>query len=443
MYKPLCLVTAPVATRSGYGAHSRDIVRSLIELDKFDIKIFNVRWGNTPMNALSAGDPNDDPIIERLLKNPQLDRQPDIHIHITVPNEFQNVGKYNIGITAGLECNIVPKEWIDGCNRMDLIVTPSKFASEGFINTMYNAQQNNQITGQIKVNKPIEEIFEGSDTDIYRTTKEFTPLLASEMDKVKESWNYLFVGHWLQGDLGKDRKDTGMLVKTFLETLKNKPNSPGLIMKTSGATYSIIDRNSILKKIEEIKKTVEAETLPNIYLFHGDFHDKEMNELYNHPKVKAMVSYTHGEGFGRPLLEFSMTKKPIIVSGYSGHVDFLDKNNSILLPGTLTACPKSAFPDGMRVEGQSWYVVDYNVASRAFLEMKKNYRKYVVGAKKLAQVNRSRFSLKAMTRRIDNVLERYLPEFTPAPQQVQLKLPKLKKTSSEPQKLKLPKLKKV
>ena len=128
MYKPLCLVTAPVATRSGYGAHSRDIVRSLIELDKFDIKIFNVRWGNTPMNALSAGDPNDDPIIERLLKNPQLDRQPDIHIHITVPNEFQNVGKYNIGITAGLECNIVPKEWIDGCNRMDLIVTPSKFA---------------------------------------------------------------------------------------------------------------------------------------------------------------------------------------------------------------------------------------------------------------------------------------------------------------------------
>ena len=106
-----------------------------------------------------------------------MDRQPDIHIHITVPNEFQNVGKYNIGITTGLECNIVPKEWIDGCNRMDLIVTPSKFASEGFINTMYNAQQNNQITGQIKVNKPIEEIFEGSDTDIYRTTKEFTPLL--------------------------------------------------------------------------------------------------------------------------------------------------------------------------------------------------------------------------------------------------------------------------
>ena len=99
MYKPLCLVTVTVALVVDMELHSRDIVRSLIELDKFDIKIFNVRWGNTPMNTLSSGDPNDDPIIERLLKNPQLDRQPDIHIHITVPNEFQNVGKYNIGIT--------------------------------------------------------------------------------------------------------------------------------------------------------------------------------------------------------------------------------------------------------------------------------------------------------------------------------------------------------
>ena len=60
MSKPTCLVTAPVATRSGYGAHSRDICRALIKLDKYDVKIWAVRWGNTPMNALIEGDPNDD-----------------------------------------------------------------------------------------------------------------------------------------------------------------------------------------------------------------------------------------------------------------------------------------------------------------------------------------------------------------------------------------------
>ncbi len=67
MSKPVVLVTAPVATRSGYGAHSRDIVRALIKLDEYDVKVWNVKWGSTPMNALQKGNPNDDMIIERLL----------------------------------------------------------------------------------------------------------------------------------------------------------------------------------------------------------------------------------------------------------------------------------------------------------------------------------------------------------------------------------------
>ena len=71
----------------------------------------------------------------------------------------------------------------------------------------------------------------------------------------------------------------------------------GLIMKTSGAGFSVIDREDILKKIRN-KKTVKCKkTLPSVYLLHGDFTDDEMNELYNHPKVKAHVNITHGEGF--------------------------------------------------------------------------------------------------------------------------------------------------
>jgi len=84
MSKPVCLVTAPVATRSGYGAHSRDIVRALIKLDRYDVKVWNVKWGSTPMNALQKGNPNDDMIIERLLVNPSLSEQPELHIHIVI-----------------------------------------------------------------------------------------------------------------------------------------------------------------------------------------------------------------------------------------------------------------------------------------------------------------------------------------------------------------------
>ena len=79
-YRPVCLVTAPVATRSGYGAHSRDICRSLIQLDRYDVHIWPVRWGNTPMNALDINDPNDKMIIDRLLGEPKLPKQPEVNI---------------------------------------------------------------------------------------------------------------------------------------------------------------------------------------------------------------------------------------------------------------------------------------------------------------------------------------------------------------------------
>ena len=114
MSKPVCLVTAPVATRSGYGAHARDIVRALIKLDKYDIKIWSVKWGSTPLNALEKGNPNDDMIIERLLMEPTLPQQPEIHIHIVIPNEFKTFGKYNIGITAGIETTQGSHEFLQG-----------------------------------------------------------------------------------------------------------------------------------------------------------------------------------------------------------------------------------------------------------------------------------------------------------------------------------------
>ncbi len=37
--RPQLVVSGPVQTRSGYGNHTRDLVRSLLTMDKFDIKI--------------------------------------------------------------------------------------------------------------------------------------------------------------------------------------------------------------------------------------------------------------------------------------------------------------------------------------------------------------------------------------------------------------------
>ena len=442
MSKPILLVTAPVATRSGYGAHARDIVRSLVELDKYDVKVWNVRWGNTPMNALNDMEPRDKIIIDRLLQTPQLPQQPDIHMHIVVPNEFSPIGKYNIGVTAGLECTACPPEWIQGMNKMNLNIVPSTFVKNTMTSISFDIQdeKTKQLKGQLRLDKPIEVLFEGADSETYKKTNKLSKSIVEEMKNVKESFNFLYVGHWLQGKLGEDRKDTGMLVKVFLETFKNQKNKPALIMKTSGASFSVLDREDILKKIDNIKKTVKGD-LPNIYLLHGDLTDDEVNDLYNHPKVKAHINITHGEGFGRPLLEASISGKPVIASSWSGHLDFLNSKQSVLVSGQMVDVPKSSFPENMRIEGAQWFTADYEQVSSYMKDVFKNYRKYSNNSMKLGKINQSLFSLKKMTAELGKILDNYVPDF---PKEVELKLPKLKKVGEqEKPKLNLPKLKRV
>jgi len=444
MSKPLVLVTAPVGTRSGYGSHSRDICRSLIAMDKFDIKIWPVRWGMTPQDALNDKDPNDIPIIKRMLSDPNLKRQPDIHFHIVVPNEFQNMAKYNIGITAGLETTTCPPEWIEGLNRMNLNIVPANFIKESLSKIVFDKHDEGtkQKIGELKSTTPIEVLFEGADTEIYKLTKEFSKDLVDELKSIKEDFCFLFVGHWLQGNLGQDRKDLGMLIKTFYESFKNKKKQPALLLKTSGASPSVLDREDILGKIKEIKKTVEGK-LPNVYFLHGDLSDDEMNGLYNHPKVKAHVSFTHGEGFGRPLLEASLSGKPVIAPNWSGHTDFLD-SDAVLLPGSLNNVKKGSLQKGMHVKGTQWYTVNYNYASKMLKDIFDNYSKYIVKGKKLSIKNQMRFSLDAMTKKFEEILDKHLPKFEEQPKSVDLKLPKLKKISHEEiPKIELPKLKKV
>ena len=451
--RPLVLVTGPPATRSGYGAHTRDLIWALIGMDRFDIHINSLRWGNTPMNALNEQDPKDKLIIDRLLTSDSLPRQPDIHFQISVPNEFTPIAKYNIGITAGMENTIPKPEWIDGLNRMDMNIAVSEFVKHTFTSAVYDRmdEKTKQHVGELRLEKPMEVLFEGADLNIYKKTKEFSRELVDEMEKIPEKFVFLYTGHWLQGDLGQDRKDTGMLVRQFLETFKNKKNQPALLLKTSGHSFSIIDRNTILQKIEDVKTAIKGK-LPNVYILHGDLMDEEMNELYNHPKVKAHITFTHGEGFGRPLLEACFSEKPVIAPDWSGQKDFLHKNNAVLLPGTLTDVHPSAIPKEMLQEGSKWFTVNYQYASKIMLDVHKNYKKYTLNAKKLAIVNKSKFSLTAMNKKFESILDKYLPKFEQMPQAVNLKLPKLKKIGDEknngdsvqsPPKLKLPKLKKV
>lgn len=423
MSKIKVVVSCPVDTYSGYGARARDFVQALLEIGKYDVRILSQRWGNTRQGYLE--DHQRDELSSLII--PQLTYEPDVWIQITVPNEFQRVGKYNIGVTAGIETTLAAPQWIMGCNVMDLVITSSKHSKLVFEESKYDmTDQSKGTTEKIELKKPLEILIEGAHTDKY------TPLALPatfNLKDIPENFCFLNVGHWLPGSLGNDRKNIGLLVRLFFETYKNKPNPPALILKTSMVTSSIIDRNKILSNIEKIKNDVKG-TLPNIYLLHGDLTDREMNELYNNSKVKAMISLTKGEGFGRPLLEFSLVNKPIIASAWSGHVDFLDKDLSLLVGGELKPLHKSSIQDQVLVEGSSWFFPYDNHAMAAMKEMQKNYDKYRVNAKKLGYKNRTNFSFTKMKEDLDGLLTKYLPEF---PKQIELKLPKLN----------LPKLEKI
>ena len=416
--KPTLVFQAPIATRSGYGDHARDLLHSLYKLDKFEIKVISTRWGATPMDALNYDNEFHKWVIENII--PKIEQKPDIYIQVTVPNEFQPLGFYNIGITAAIETTHSPLDWVHGCNRMDLIIVPSEHSKKSLVDSVYNEadKQSGQLIAQHKIQKPVEVLFEGFNENF--GTEHVAHI--TELDSIKEDFAFLFVGHWLRGDLGEDRKNVGMMIKTFTMAFKNEKVKPALVLKTSSAGFSVMDRETTIRKIKDVLGK-DYQKVP-IYLLHGDLTESQMNGLYEHKKVKAMLNFTKGEGFGRPLLEFSLTGKPILVSNWSGHIDFL-KQGAVLLEGELKPVHESAADQFLLRESQ-WFNVNISKALVAIKDVYKNYDKYKTPSFQLGKQNKQNFSLEKMTKLFDTILNQYGIYTKIQPKFQQLQLPKLK-----------------
>jgi len=416
------IISCPIDTFSGYGARSRDVVKSIIESDKYDVKIMPQRWGNTSWGFIENHEEWHFLKPYLLPVGARLSEKPNIWAQITVPNEFSPIGDYNIGFTAGIETDTCAPQWIEGMNRMDLNIVSSNHSKSVFENTKFEIKDQNtkQTTGQLKLQKPVEVLFEGVNLDTY--FPDDSPCMV-DFD-IKESFAYLFVGHWLPGSMGEDRKNVSLMVKAFFETFKNKKTQPALILKTSITGGSYMDRDEIVKRITQIKNTVNSKNLPNVYLLHGNFTDEEMNSIYNHSKVKAMVNLTKGEGYGRPLLEFSITGKPIISTNWSGQIDFLHKDFTTLLGGELKPIHPTAQVKDMLIEGSKWFAPNTGEIGGALKGMFENYKNYTDGSKRQAYYSKTNFSLLKMAETLDNILDSNLSEI---PKQVKLELPKLQK----------------
>jgi hypothetical protein len=429
--KPICVLQSGIWTRSGYGDWALSIAKSLLRYDKFDIRIAPTVWGSCSKKNLDCeiNDPEGKELLARIIKGP-LERQPELFIQMTIPNEFTAPAKFNIGMTAGIETTVPRAEWIEGLNRMDLNIVTSVHSKDIFAQANYTKKNPDGSTESIALKKPTEVLFWGADTSIYHKTSDTVAGIEEIMGTIPEKYAFLFVGQWTAGNMRADRKGIGFLIQTFLETFRDVKNPPCLVLKTSGAQICIMDKYECLQKINEVTSMVKDKfsgaTLPNVYLIHGELTDQEMNALFNHEKIKTHVSFTHGEGYGHPLLLATLSGKPLLAPRWSGHLDFLNPRLNRFFEGNLVQIPEEAINDWFVKEAR-WFEVNYSLASEKMKTYFNNYGgRMLEDAEKLRVENSQKFSNQAMDVAFHAMLDKYVPQFATEQPIIIPSLPKLK-----------------
>ena len=376
-------VKGPFLTQSGYGHHARTLLRALrTREDLFDIYLHPINWGKT---SWIWEDSEERKWIDSLLQKTiahatESNNQPeyDVSVQVTIPNEWEKLAPINIGVTAGIETTQIAPNWIEKSFLMDKILTISKHAVDSFVNTVYQAT-NNQ-TGQqfaFKCEKPVKCIH-------YPVRQVETKKLNLNLTT---DFNFLCVAQL------SPRKNTEQLIKCFIEQFKDNDNV-GLIIKANMAKNSLIDRANMTYKLKQFLANF-PERKCKIYLLHGFLSEEEMSGLYTHPKVKALVSATHGEGFGLPLFEAAYSALPVIATDWSGHLDFLympqkqkngkEKNKHMFSKISYTLGPVSddAVWEGVLMKESMWAYPEEGSIKMALEDMYKDHGRFKKRARQL------------------------------------------------------------
>lgn len=370
------IVRGPALSRSGYGEQTRFALRCLRESGEYEIYILNTGWGKT---SYVASDSEEVRWIElQLLKTQKLfdaakqnKTQPqfDVSLQVTIPNEWQRMAPINIGYTAGIESDKVAPIWLEKANMMDKIIVTSNHAKYGFVNTTYEGTLPNGQQATLKLEKPIKVV----NYAVREVEK-----VNLDLDLETET-NFLCVAQW------GPRKNLENTLKWFLQHFKDN-SSVGLVLKVNTVDSSTIDRYVTVERFNKFIEDEAGDVKCKIYLIHGDMSEEELHSLYNHPKMSAMISLTHGEGYGLPLFEAAYNGLPIIAPDWSGHMDFLVGIDSkgrkkplfLTVDFALQNVQREAVWKGVVEESSKWcYPQEYSFKKRLddFINQKGTHKK--------------------------------------------------------------------
>lgn len=377
--KKKVLVEGPLFSQSGYGEHTRFVVRSLKSKENiFDIYVMPVNWGNT--SWIFENDEERiwfDSIVNKTVHYLRDQGQFEIYIHVGIPNELKRKAPVTIEVTAGIETTKVAPEWIDICNReCDKIITVSQHSKEVFENTTWDAQDQYERKFQLKLNIPVEVV--GYPIKTFKQIENHKEWISLDYD-----FNFLCVAQW------GPRKNLHNTIRWFLEEFKN--DKVGLVCKINHSNNSIIDKINCENSLKQILKDFPNRNC-KIYFIHGDLNEDEIHNLYIHPKIKGILNFAHGEGFGLPLFEAAYCGLPVLAPDYSGHKDFLYakvddkiKGMFVKIPYDLKKIQQEAVWNGVLHPESEWAFVKGSGAKSAMRNFYKDWGRFSGQSKRLKE----------------------------------------------------------
>lgn len=311
--KKKILVRGPALSQTGYGEQCRFALRALRSReDLFDIYLLNTPWGGT--NWIFEDNEERKWLDELIIKaKPLLDQQGanpqvpmfDMSLQVTIPNELQRIAPQNILYTAGIETDRACPEWIGKCHQFaDKVLVISEHAKNG-LQVPIKAQDQNGNEIEFVLDKPIEVVH-------YPVKKIETKELNLNLET---DFNFFVMAQW------GPRKNLANTINWFCQEFYNDEDV-GLVVKTFARGNSQIDKKALQTPLKEIVDNYPGKKC-KVYFLHGYMDEQEIHSLYSHPKIKAMVNFGHGEGYGLPLFEAAYSGLPVITHDFGGQKDFL------------------------------------------------------------------------------------------------------------------------
>ena len=383
------LLRGPSLTQSGYGVHCRQIASWLLSKKDVSVKFQALPWGDTPWIINSNfGDGLIGKIMENTVEVSTIQpREYDVTFQLQLPNEWdKNLGKFNVGLTAGVESDICHPDWVTACNKMDVVVVPSSHTANCFSNSG-------------NLTKPMHVVPESFCKEI------LDPDNSVELPKLNTNFNFLLFGQFTGDNPFNDRKNLFFTLKWLFETFKDD-SDVGIVLKTNVGRNTHIDKRRTQEIANAIKKECrKLSPFPKLHILHGELSNKEVAALYRHPQIKALVTATRGEGYGLPILEAAASGLPVIATGWSGHTDFLKHGKYINLAYNISNVHHSRIDGAIFVPNSKWAEVkeeDFKNKVKKFREAPSIPKDW---AMQLAEVLREKYSPTAVENYYDNLFK--------------------------------------